>query len=739
MRVVGETWHSIRQKHMAKSTPLRNSRTTESPAAVPSPESLSRLAPRPAACALAGAFCGFAAWLVYGCVETVLSLGVQWVRYPEAAVMGWQWPLIALVLGIYAAAGVALGGAGGLLFRETPHIAAVFTVAAALFLNLVLAWRVGTPEVLALGMTAALAILFFAALISKPSKPSKPWRPRAELFSSPWAVSLLALSAPVIRQEADFSGTSAMVKNALALTGVAAVLSIAILLARLRRGSPWSAARQVASALAVLAVFAIIVEAGGHRRAYAKPAVASTPGSPNVVLITMDAVRADHVSVYGYARDTTPNLRQFAGRATVYSRAFATSDFTLPTHASIFTGLYPAFHGAVPVPKSPRRVAVLPLGPRPATVAGMLAARGYGTVAVVANHAYLAPWTGLLRGFAVADWTRPVTLSADNQEFYLRETVRRVLRLASIPNGFDRVTMTAADVNRVAERLLDRMSPDAPFFLFLNYMDAHDYFPASPFDRYFPGKQSNFDMHRELARLSLDVNSRERPLLPEAKAHLISQYDGGIAAEDASIAELLGWLGRRNALDNTLVIVMSDHGEAFGEHSLLGHARGSVHQTQIAIPLIVKYPHQNEGRRSDRLVSEVDVAPTIFDLVGLPRPKDLPGKNLMEPGSGSEAVYARASATKSSNAAIPRFQGIRRTILSGSLKLITWTQGPPELYDLASDPGEEHNLYQPGDPRAEALLHSLANWEVGAPHPAVAPSALDRSTLERLKTLGYVQ
>jgi arylsulfatase A-like enzyme len=299
------------------------------------------------------------------------------------------------------------------------------------------------------------------------------------------------------------------------------------------------------------------------------------------------------------------------------------------------------------------------------------------------------------------------------------------LRSTSLPNGFDRITLTAADVNRAAERLLQRMSPEAPFFLFLNYMDAHDYLPSSPFDTYFPGKQPNFDMHRELDRWSREVNFREHPLLPEAQAHLVSQYDGGIAAEDSGLGELLAWLGRRNALDNTLVIVMSDHGEAFGEHSLLGHAFGSVDQTQIAIPLIVKYPHQNSGQRSDRLVSEVDVAPTIFDLVGIARPKDLPGKNLMEPGSGSEAVYARASAARPSMVTTPRFQGIRRTILSGSLKLVTWTQGPPELYDLASDPGEEHNLYQPGDPRAEALLHSLASWEVGAPN--LAPSAVDRS------------
>jgi arylsulfatase A-like enzyme len=700
---------------MANSRLWGKARMTDSPGAGHSTEVLSRLGRRPAAGALMGAFCGFAAWLVYGCAETVLSLGVQWVRYPEAAVMGWQWPLIALVLGIYVAVGAALGAAGGWLFRETPHIAAVLTVAAALFLNLILAWRLGQPEALALGITAALAILFSAGLMSKS------WRPRAELFASPWAVSLLALSAPAIRR-AELRGASAMVQNALALIGLAAVLATAILLARLRRGSPWSAARQAAGALAVLAVFAIIVETGGHRPAYAKPALVPTPPSPNVVLITMDTARADHVSVYGYARDTTPNLRQFARRATVYSRAFATSDFTLPTHASIFTGLYPAFHGAGLVATGPRSVTALPLGPGPPTVAGMLAARGYGTAAVVANYAYLAPWTGLLRGFTAADWTRPVTLTGENQEFYLRESVRRVLRAASLPNGFDRISMTATDVNRAAERLLDRIG--SPFFLFLNYMDAHDYLPPPPFDTYFPGKQPKFDNHRDPVRWSDDVNSHERPLLPEARAHLISQYDGGIAAEDAAIGEFLAWLDRRHALDNTLVIVLSDHGEGFGEHSLLGHGLGSVHQTQIAIPLIVKYPHQDEGRRSDRLVSQVDVAPTIFDVTGIARPKDLAGRNLMEPASESDAVYARARSVMPN---IPRFQGIRRTILSGSLKLITWTQGPPELYDLASDPGEEHNLYQPGDPRAEGLLHSLANWETDAPPPAVAPSTLDRS------------
>jgi arylsulfatase A-like enzyme len=449
----------------------------------------------------------------------------------------------------------------------------------------------------------------------------------------------------------------------------------------------------------------------------------------------MDTVRADHLSLFGYERDTTPNLREFARGATVYSRAMATSDFTLPTHASIFTGLYPGYYGPIYTPPDPNP-APLPSGH--ATLAELTRAQGYFTLEVAANYAFLAEGTGLTRGFLHAELKYPTAIAGRVSRFYLGNSAEALLGRWINTADFERPFLGAAEISTHAEELIALAAPGRPFFLFLNLMDAHaPYIPQEPFDTRFLGSDSRVpDPFSLFGR----VNLRGHPASDSVKSRLISQYDGGIAAEDDAIGKLVRHLRDRGLYDNTLIVITSDHGEEFGEHGFLSHNLGFVYETNLHVPLLVKYPLQMEAKRSDVLVNQVDILPTVLESADIPPPASLQGRSLARRQSGESSVVFALSEAPSSAHGNPKLRGSRQAVLEDSQKLIVWTNGPPELYDLALDPGERHNLYQPDDPRAADLSKRLTAWISSMPRPVQRNSHnLDKETIEKLKSLGYVQ
>jgi arylsulfatase A-like enzyme len=186
-------------------------------------------------------------------------------------------------------------------------------------------------------------------------------------------------------------------------------------------------------------------------------------------------------------------------------------------------------------------------------------------------------------------------------------------------------------------------------------------------------------------------------------------------------------------------VITADHGEAFGEHDCMQHANGSVYQDQVHVPLVIKYPGQHEARRSDALASHVDLMPTIFDVAGIPVPATVQGQSLRLHARGdSDAVFTEARAMGRQQE-IPRFRGVRRAIFSGSSKFISWTNGPAELYNLAADSAELHNQIPASDPGAAALAGRMAQWIASIPKNAEQTRKLDKRSVERLKSLGYVQ
>jgi arylsulfatase A-like enzyme len=171
------------------------------------------------------------------------------------------------------------------------------------------------------------------------------------------------------------------------------------------------------------------------------------------------------------------------------------------------------------------------------------------------------------------------------------------------------------------------------------------------------------------------------------------------------------------------------------------HGTGAVYQDQVHVPLIIKYPGQHEAYQYNALTSQVDLMPTVLDVAGISAPSGIQGRTLRlpPPPENTYAVYSQAVAINYLRRLSPRFQGVRRAIFVGSRKLITWTQGPPELYDLAADPDETNNLYRADDPHAKALADRLSAWAASAPREFEAPGKLDKDSVEKLKSLGYAQ
>ena len=671
---------------------------------------------------LAGAAAGMFAWVCYGAVEFALTYDVPLIFDSKRLLSPWAWPLLARVFLGYA----VLGAVGGTLAavvakgREIRQTLIRLTLGIGFAANLLRAMPVARSEYIALIVDG---VLITALLLSLGSET---WCKRLGGLTSPWALSLLLLAAPWISREL-LHDESASMKLAVSGLGIAVVAVLAILLGR-RSAEGWPA-RSLAAITAILLVSFLANRGLGNL-----PGAQAAPGvskQPNVVLVILDAVRADHLSLYGYRRDTTPNLNELAKSSAIYRRAIATSDMTLSTHASMFTGLYASWHGAHYAP--PEQPYGRPLDGRHPTLAGVLRSKGYSTIGVAANFAYLQPDLGIDRGFQIFDARTPVPVTDSERPFLMREGVRHLAGLFTATGAFDAVTRRADEINRDAMRLVDgSLRLGRPFFLFLNYMDAHTpYVPPAPYDRLFAGKNPRFEQADYLT-LQKQMAAGRRAITNGERNHLESQYDGGIAFMDAAIGNLVGELKSRGAFENTIFVVAGDHGEAFGEQGLLEHSVASVYQTQVHVPLLIRLPGTKEPLVSDELVSQVDLMPTILEAAGYPVPDGVQGRSLLHPGREDRPVIAEAFPT-------PEIPRLERAIFLQNRKLIVSSSGRQEYFDLAQDPEEQRNQYGTDSPELTDMQAALSTWMKQIPKPAAPAGSLGGKALQRLKGLGYVQ
>jgi arylsulfatase A-like enzyme len=687
---------------------------------------------------LAAARAGGLAWAALAVTECWLFSILPRILRPDYALAPVHGGFSALTFLWYPVCGAALATALAAALRAgAPRTAeaaptAVLSLVLALDANLVhlLLQGVDSPFAfrqsrvhLALPLMASLLVAFAAV------------RGRALRFlANPWTASLLLVGLPWVTV-GQMAQARPLPKLAAAAAWPAAVVSGSWLVARFAHGRGL-AGREIAALAAATLALAVTGQQTVRETGDPPPPSATAPRPPNVVLITMDTVRADHLSLYGYERDTTPRLRALADEATLYARAVASGDMTLTTHGSLFTGLYGRQHGA-------HRSETIPTG-RPLdakflTVAEILTVAGYWSGAVVANTAYLSNAFGFDQGFQYYDVRGPVLLLAKSAPWSLRRWMRDALATFAPLSSVEKKYRDAREINAAVLPLLDRFAErGAPFFLFVNYMDAHlPLIPPPPFDARWPGKDASFstDRYYEILR---SVIRGDGALPDDVRAHLVSQYDGAIAYVDEEIGVLIGELRRRGLWDDTLFIVTSDHGEAFGDNSLLNHGV-SVYQDQVGVPLLVRYPGGGAAERVETLASSVDVLPTILDVIGVPLSRAVAGHSLRRIGGAAERVVAAESFPFLFDIN-PAFRRIERALYSGQLKLITSTTGKRELYDLSRDAFETEDLYQPGDSTAADLEARLTGWldAMVTEADSSADVRLDAATRDRLRALGYI-
>jgi arylsulfatase A-like enzyme len=645
-----------------------------------------------------------------------------------------QWRALAILFSGYAIVGLAAGAAIAWMARETgPESRRFCTI---LLLSPVLAFILNAAwshaSALERGAVAAAAVVVAIALI---------WK---RCLGAAGIGTAAAISGLLLNFAAWFPSAIGRRFPGWLLVAVLPGVVIALLAGALlglraaslvgRRLPTSRAFARAAGILSILALFggaelvSSYAEGGPAARRPDGPAAPASP-RPNVLLVVLDTVRADHLGLYGYTRNTTPRLKEFAEHATLYGNAFAAAPLTLTSHASIFTGLYPQSHGAYHV--SPNFPQGRPMADTFPTVASVLTLAGYRTAAVMANRYFLRPDFGMTRGFQYADWQQPVEMLNSSRGFFLRSRFRNFLPPAgAMARAMDARTLTAGEVNSRAYSLLDGGPPGTPFFLFLNYMDAHEPFlPPPPYDRMYPGSEIAY------RGLDFDVNKNNVAIDPKAREYFVSQYDGALGYLDEKLAEVFALLKKQGIYDRTLIIVTSDHGEAFGDRNIVGHGT-SLYEDQIRIPLLVKYAGQSQPKRVEAPAGHVDLMPTILEAAGVAIPDGIQGVALprLEELESRPVVAEFHGDSENSG---PRFECCKFAIISGSYKLIYSTQGSREVFDLAADPAESRNLDKPETPLSAALLGQLTAWSRRTVPRYLSAKESGQDEIERLKSLGY--
>jgi arylsulfatase A-like enzyme len=385
-----------------------------------------------------------------------------------------------------------------------------------------------------------------------------------------------------------------------------------------------------------------------ERRALATlpPAIAD---APNIVLIVLDTVRAQSLSLHGYGRPTTPQLERFSKTGVVFKRAHSTAPWTLPSHASLFTGRFPY---ELELSSSFEK----PLASTYPTLAEFLKEYGYLTTGFSANLGYCSYESGLSRGFIhYEDYPISLKQIINSSSVYraITESNNLVRDVGATPDR-----KTAAEINDSFLRWLSRRDQQRPFFAFINYFDAHlPYLSPKPFDIKFGPQKTQLDA-----------------------------YESCIAYIDHQIGLLLDEFEKRDLLENTLIIITSDHGEQFGEHNLFGHGN-SLYLPLLHVPLLVSFPNRvPAGMSVPEPVTLRDIPATIVDLLRLKDVAPFPGNSL--------AQYWDSTKGSGNGLAHPPFSEERRmkSMISDRYHYIVNKQGREELYDIEKDPFEELNL-----------------------------------------------
>jgi arylsulfatase A-like enzyme len=403
-------------------------------------------------------------------------------------------------------------------------------------------------------------------------------------------------------------------------------------------------------------------------------------GPPNVVLVTIDTLRPDRMGVYGYSRETTPNIERFFAAGTRFERATSSAPCTIPSVQQILTGTLDQ-HGERP------------------TLAQRLAEAGYETAAFVSQHFFRLPKgpnPTFSRGFEVFD-VQPW-------------------------EGRDRHGMTRRTASEVSDRAIGWLRGGrggTPFLLWLHYFDPHDpYDPPPEHDIY--AEPAPFPLENGDWRAYLE-DREDAPFDERETAFLRNRYDAEIRYTDAQLGRVFDELERLGMIDDSLVVLTSDHGEWLGETGRWGHCFG-LHETELRVPLLARLRGEALGGRlrDDSLVSTLDVVPTALAVAGAPAAPELDGFDLRALPESRHAVAVWQS---------------ELSVRDRDWKLVVDDElgAPVALYNLAADPEEQENRVGEGSPELQRLEALAGGYEADVGNLKIP------SLLRKLRALGYIR
>jgi arylsulfatase A-like enzyme len=682
---------------------------------------------------------GVLVWLTYALAEYCATAIVPLWTYHNVTLASWHWKLNLVLFAAYSVAGLLTGVIAFIVMSvenqssidSGPRARAMATLVLTLAFVANLGVNALEPGTLAFAIAITGVLVWWIFLSRRPL----PLR----FVASPAGIVAALLGASLVNYAP--SERSIALRLSAGVAECVVCIGLYFLATRISlHHRAWSRravrATAVGSTSAIVLYSALFVKANGGAAA----STGAKSNRPNIVLITLDTVRADHTPLYGYARNTTPNLIALAHSATVYKNAKAAGDMTLTSHAAILTGTYGSWNQARShVSPTSEHGRGIPLSRRYPTLAELLSKAGYGTAAVVANSGFLTPAWGFDRGFAQFNFKSALRVMPPGKDYCLRVGVRQVLHRLMDTSEFDMMFLRAEEINQEAYRLLDEQAGSGrPIFLFLNYMDAHSpYLPPAPFDSMFSGRDSSIADTRYEALFEGLVAGRDE-ITERERRHYTAEYDGAIAYMDAQVGDLIENLKRRGLYENTLLVITSDHGEALAEHNLIGHGL-SVHSDQVDIPLIVKYPNSNERRTVDRLVGHTDIFPTALECAGIDPPKVLQGTSLSGGHPMNRALMSESFPSPGLVALNASFRRTQRALYEGEYKYIESTTGKRELYRITSDPKETHDICDSDHVRCMELRTELEAWRTTIPKTIPATGTrLDQQTIDRLRSLGYL-
>jgi len=429
----------------------------------------------------------------------------------------------------------------------------------------------------------------------------------------------------------------------------------------------------------------------------------NTSKSPNIILISIDALRADHLSCYGYHRNTSPNIDEFARQGALFKNCFSQITWTLASHASIFLSQYVWRHN-VDDHRTDR------LSNSCTTLAEILKNENYTTAAFTGGGAVSSEY-GFNQGFEIYN-EGPV---GKHECYELSSYVNKLLRwLKSVRNR--------------------------KFLLFIHTYDVHTPYnpPAQYFDLYTKG-QYEAEHLRTSKGIMVTIQTDASKLTPEEINYIIAVYDAGINYVDDELGKVFKKLDQLGIYDNTIIIITADHGEAFKEHGKLGHCC-KPYIEEVHVPLIMKGPGIPKNRIYENCVQHIDIVPTILEILNIPQRKELQGRSLLPLMNNYEIEEDFKTYS------FGRDRNKPQSPFSASLRSKEWTyimneNGPDELYDRISDPKEQNNIIEKrpliGQKLNKELEDFIALTSKGKPQVAEKVH-IDEELKERLKSLGYL-